>query len=843
MPFADIKAATVFHGFSAADQTSILAAMQTAYDGSAAAKKMFDDWIATAGHTIDITFKAGAFQAFLSTGRVELDPAMLTNASYIDPNGTAVKDTMVTALVHELGHGLSGFRDNWTAAADYKGDNVKFVNTMYKELGLPEQISYIAYDSTGNVLKLGTKYTNGAAIDAAHSGNQNWSSAALGNSKDLLISGASANTLESGAGNDFLFGAGGNDTLDGGADKDTAVFSGTALDYDVRQNRDGSWTVRHARGAKDEGTDTLKNVEVVQFKDGTSYELKKNGLGFQTDFAMVIDTTGSMGSSISSVKTQATALLNAAFANGKADARIGVVGFKDTTNGEPSSVILRFTDQDDFAARRTAATAAINGISVSGGGDTPETPFDGLRVALNGSMGDWRVGAGVQRIALFTDAPAKDGALASVVTNLAKGIGGRVDESASFRGIGGSIDTFKIVFDAGVVGDGNSGDDGMVLDFQGRSGEGDPGAPADPPFVSGGGAITGTPATTEVQIFSINTGSSSTDMSALSSIAGANGGKLLSAASGDDLVKALVGIIDGTVSSGDTINGTANPDTLTGGARNDTIGGLAADDVITGGGGDDKIDGGTGTDTSKYSGAAKGYKISFTAGGTSVTVQDKLGSDGTDTLTNVERIQFSDGTIETAWLTKTASLSSSQLVGLTQLYIASFNRAPDAGGLQYWGSQFKDGMSLQDIAKSFFVQPETIAAYPAGQSTTDFVSKVYNNVLGRTPDAGGLAYWVGQLQTGSVAKDAFLLAIINGAFPPSGSAVDAQYLTNKTTVGIHYALTEGLSDVGHARTVMAGVTSSSTSVSAANSLVDGFATSAAGGASSELVMQIVGIVV
>lgn len=831
MAFASIKAATVFHGFTAATETSILAAMQTAYDGSAAAKKMFDDWIATAGHTIDITFKGGAFQAFLSTGRVELDPAFLTNASYIDPNGTAAKDTMVTALVHELGHGLSGFRDNYNVASDYKGDNVKFVNTMYKELSLPEQVSYIAYDSTGNVLKTGTKYTNGAAIDAAHSGNGNWNSAALGNSKDLLVSGVSANTLESGAGNDFLFGAGGNDTLDGGADKDTAVYTGTALDYDIRQNKDGSWAVRHVRGAKDEGTDTLKNIEVVQFKDGVNYELKKHGLTFQTDFALVIDTTGSMGSSIGSVKAQATALLDAAFANGKADARIGVVGFKDTTIGEASSVILKFTDQDDFAARKTAATTAINGISVSGGGDIPETAFDGLRVALNGSMGDWRVGAAVQRIALFTDAPAKDGSLASVVTNLAKGIGGRAESDFSFVGMNGSIDTFKIFFDGG---SGNDGD--------GRSGTDDPGATTEPTVVPTNGPITGTPATTEVQIFTINTGSSSTDMSTLSSISTANGGKLLAAASGDDLVKTLVGIIEGTVTSGDTINGTNSIDTLTGGAGSDTISGLGADDFITGAGGDDKIDGGSGIDTAKFSSVAKNYKISFTVGGSSVAVQDKVGSDGTDTLSNIEKIQFSDTTIDPSWLTKTAALSSAQLASLTQIYIASFNRAPDSAGLEYWGSRYKDGMSLSDIAKSFFVQPEAATAYPAGQTTNDFVTKVYGNVLGRAPDTAGLTYWTGELQSGHVGKDTFLLAMINGALALGSGNPDTQFLNNKTSIGIHYALTEGLNDSAHAKAVLAGVTSSSASVTTANSLVDSYAASAATGASSELVMQIVGIV-
>jgi hypothetical protein len=41
------------------------------------------------------------------------------------------------------------------------------------------------------------------------------------------------------------------------------------------------------------------------------------------------------------------------------------------------------------------------------------------------------------------------------------------------------------------------------------------------------------------------------------------------------------------------------------------------------------------------------------------------------------------------------------------MYVAYFNRAPNAVGLDYWASRLTEGMTLQDIAKSFFAQPET----------------------------------------------------------------------------------------------------------------------------------------
>jgi Ca2+-binding RTX toxin-like protein len=525
---------TTFTGFSTAQEAEILAALQTAYDGSSTARTMFHDWI-DAGKTIDIKFVSDVFQAYLNTGSLEIDLAYLNDKSYISLIGTAVKDTLVTALVHELGHALAGKEDNWrTDLNDYKGDNVEFVNPIYKELGLTEQVSYSAYDYTGTRHKLNYQYTNGAAINAAITSNASTIStgALLNESNDLLIGGRSANILQSSKGNDFLFGGGENDELNGGDGKDTGVYFGTPLDYDIRKNSDGSWSVRNVRGAKDAGSDTLKNVEVVQFDGGKTYELKQAGLTFQTDFALVIDTTGSMGSSIGSVKAQANSVINAVFADGKNDGRIGIVGFKDTTSGELSQVILPFTDQDDFAARKSAAIAAINGITVGGGGDLPETAFDGLRVALDGSMGQWRFGAGVLRVALFTDAAAKDGALAGQVNALASSIGATVAGRSSLTGSGGSVDTFSLSF----ADDNSSGTK--------RSSPDDPNADPDFPFVPSDDPITPDPTTAQVQIFTIFTGPSGVDTSALEGIADTTGGDFLTTSTDGDLVNILLNIIN-----------------------------------------------------------------------------------------------------------------------------------------------------------------------------------------------------------------------------------------------------------------------------------------------------------
>ena len=518
--------------FTAADKATILGAMQTAYDGSSTAKTMFDNWI-DAGKTIEIKFVPGAFAAYPNTGKLELDLSFLTNNTYITPTGKAVEDTAVTAIVHELGHALTGRRDNGDYVTDYKGENVKFVNQIYQELGLPEQISYIAYDDDGSLHELNFDYTEGATIDRAVSRDSDWNSSAAGNSKDLLIGGPSANTLQSGDGNDFLWGAGGNDSLFGGNGTDTVGFKGKPTDYDLRQNPDGTWTSRHVRGAANEGTDTITNIEKVMFKGGETFDLKKKGLTYQLDFALVIDTTGSMGDDIGAVKAQGNAIINALFADDTKDARIGIVGFKDTTIGQPTSIILPFTDQNQFADRKTAALNALNGISVSGGGDLPETAFDGLLKALNGTMGNWRPGAGVHRVVLFTDAPAKDRSLKGAVDALAANIGATITSSSRAVGASGTLDSFTFSAIAP-----NSSEKEL---FSPGSRDEDP---VLPPFEFIDESPTPDTSIANLEIYTIYTGNFGSLDPDLESIASTTGGSSFVAPDPDDLVNTLLTIIN-----------------------------------------------------------------------------------------------------------------------------------------------------------------------------------------------------------------------------------------------------------------------------------------------------------
>lgn len=92
----------------------------------------------------------------------------------------------------------------------------------------------------------------------------------------------------------------------------------------------------------------------------------------------------------------------------------------------------------------------------------------------------------------------------------------------------------------------------------------------------------------------------------------------------------------------DTLNGASWNDELDGGPGDDILNGGFNDDILRGGPGDDLINGGGGFDTVEYEGHSSEYTLGFQ--GTTVTVTSNRPEDaGTDTLTFVESLLFSDG--------------------------------------------------------------------------------------------------------------------------------------------------------------------------------------------------------
>ena len=170
-------------------------------------------------------------------------------------------------------------------------------------------------------------------------------------------------------------------------------------------------------------------------------------------------------------------------------------------------------------------------------------------------------------------------------------------------------------------------------------------------------------------------------------------------------------------------------------------------DTITGNNLNNNIDGGGGLDTVFESGARAQYTVTRSNGvaNTIVVADTVAGRDGTDTLVNVERAKFSDVTLA-------FDIGGDAGQGY-RLYKAAFNRNPDQDGLTFWINQIDRGTSLRNVAQSFVDSAEYRSIYGASPTPDSIVTAFYTNVLGRTPDAAGLTFWINTARAGMSAAE------------------------------------------------------------------------------------------
>ena len=155
-------------------------------------------------------------------------------------------------------------------------------------------------------------------------------------------------------------------------------------------------------------------------------------------------------------------------------------------------------------------------------------------------------------------------------------------------------------------------------------------------------------------------------------------------------------------------------------------------------------------ETGVFTGPLSNYTITQTASG--FTVRDNTGRDVSYNntalsfdLADTARLKFTN-----AWV----ALDLEGSAGKTfRLYQAAFNRAPDLPGLGFWMYHADvNGMTSQQMAAGFMQSAEFINMYGSNPTNADFVTKLYNNVLHRAPDAAGLEFWVGFLNNGSLTR-------------------------------------------------------------------------------------------
>ena len=155
--------------------------------------------------------------------------------------------------------------------------------------------------------------------------------------------------------------------------------------------------------------------------------------------------------------------------------------------------------------------------------------------------------------------------------------------------------------------------------------------------------------------------------------------------------------------------------------------------------------------------------------------------------------------------------TQAQLAAVQQLYVGYLGRAADSAGQQFWANAIANGTAtIASVATGFTLSAEYKAAY-GGLTTDALVEKVYNNVLGRTPDAEGKAFWVAALANGTVKADTLVATIVTNL-----GALDQQTINNKVFVAQTYTDTVGdaYTPAGGAQ-VLVGVDSTAASVATA----------------------------
>jgi cytochrome c5 len=204
--------------------------------------------------------------------------------------------------------------------------------------------------------------------------------------------------------------------------------------------------------------------------------------------------------------------------------------------------------------------------------------------------------------------------------------------------------------------------------------------------------------------------------------------------------------------------------------------------------------------TATFSGTRNNYTVTRTSSG--VTVVDKTGVDGTSNLSNVQTLKFTDVSVNLSVGDKSKTIAADDLKLLTELYVAFFNRVPDADGLSYWIDQFKGGRSIDLIAESFYdaaIQSSSITGYTSTMTNADFVKIIYKNVLGRSgttaPPDSDVAYWAGELTNGNKTRGSLIKFMLGSAHSFKGDATwgwVADLLDNKYTVATFVAMKQGL---------------------------------------------------
>ncbi len=215
---------------------------------------------------------------------------------------------------------------------------------------------------------------------------------------------------------------------------------------------------------------------------------------------------------------------------------------------------------------------------------------------------------------------------------------------------------------------------------------------------------------------------------------------------GDDIIYGAGG--------NDTVSSAGGADELYGGSGDDRVQGGDGNDELHGGSGTNQLVGNQGDDTAVFEDSLDQYHITWYAAHAIIAHRDGT---STDTLVNVETLQFADQALQ---IQTDGSQLSEDLDWLSTLYGNMFDRQADLGGIEYWADQLAaTDLDAGQVVVRFFRSQEFQSQNQEGTqlftelSRAEQIEAFYQNILNRTPDAEGYEYWIDRADAGMTIED------------------------------------------------------------------------------------------
>lgn len=528
-----------------------------------------------------------------------------------------------------LGHGISGEVDSitfghWVDGVT-TGDSTTGINGLIQNLTEELKITGLDLD-----VAPGTNTntdSNPNPVDALYNmllaGDVAKVYAFLSTFAQNFLGSAGDDTYKGTANDDTAKGNAGDDALDGAGGNDTAIFTGTRADYTLTQNQDDSWTVTDLRttGTTD-GTDTLTNIENVEFSDVTlvigDANLAPTGLALSKssiDEDAVVDTViGTLSATDPEGKPLTYTL---------SDNAGGKFKLVTNSNGDTQLVVAGALDYE------TASSHLVK-VKVSDGVNEVEKSF-------TVAVGDVADGTDQSRGTITMDASGSNGIdfdtfltggfLAGTTSTGFPGF----DNGSGFSGTEAYFNYGTTATSKYITARGSFGYDINTHRIAGEINTIEYGTRGTGSF-NGSGSFTG--GTALLKISGLDLANSANADSRTGEVHNFTSAHMYGS-SGDAARLALY--LQHLKQFAQNVVGSRGADTYIGTRFNDTV---------KGNGGNDIIDGGLGEDTFVLNGAKADYAWVENKDGTWTVTDKRTGSnDGVDTIKGIEKLKFSDGTV------------------------------------------------------------------------------------------------------------------------------------------------------------------------------------------------------